>query len=115
MTPQEIDAVIGGNVRKHRTLRGITQEQLADACNVSFQQIQKYENGKNRMGGSRLVQIANALTCTMNDLFDGTPTGSPNPSSIPELLQIPIAAIEKLGSTRGMTVLAIPDKFAEGL
>ena len=46
----------------------MTQEQLANACGISFQQVQKYENGANRVSFSRLVQIARALDCRVTDL-----------------------------------------------
>jgi len=49
---------------------GISQEALAEQCGVSFQQIQKYENGANRISFSRLVQIARALKCRVVDLLD---------------------------------------------
>ncbi len=48
----------------------MSQEALADQCKVSFQQIQKYENGANRISFSRLVQIARALRCRVVDLMD---------------------------------------------
>ena len=48
----------------------MSQEALADQCGVSFQQIQKYENGANRISFSRLVQIARALRCRVTDLMD---------------------------------------------
>jgi transcriptional regulator with XRE-family HTH domain len=49
---------------------GISQEGLAEQCGVSFQQVQKYENGANRISFSRLVQIARALKCRVVDLMD---------------------------------------------
>ena len=48
----------------------MSQEALAEQCGVSFQQIQKYENGANRISFSRLVQIARALRCRVTDLLD---------------------------------------------
>ena len=48
----------------------MSQEALADQCGVSFQQIQKYENGTNRISFSRLVQISRALRCRVTDLMD---------------------------------------------
>ena len=48
----------------------MSQEALADQCHVSFQQIQKYENGANRISFSRLVQISRALKCRVTDLMD---------------------------------------------
>ncbi len=56
-----VDAVVGQNIRTTRLAAGMTQTELGKACGISFQQIQKYENGGNRVGGSRLMQIAEAL------------------------------------------------------
>lgn len=58
---KQLDLKIGSIVRKHRLALGMTQEQLARALGVSFQQVQKYETGKNRIGAGRLLMIARAL------------------------------------------------------
>ena len=65
-----MDIALGAAVRIRRRTMGISQEALADQCGVSFQQIQKYENGANRISFSRLVQIARALRCRVVDLMD---------------------------------------------
>jgi len=57
-------------VRLRRKTLGISQEALAEQCGISFQQIQKYENGANRISFSRLVQIARALRCRVVDLLE---------------------------------------------
>ena len=69
-SPDELDVALGAAVRLRRRTLGMSQEALAGLCNVSFQQIQKYENGSNRISFSRLVQIATALHCRVNDLID---------------------------------------------
>jgi transcriptional regulator with XRE-family HTH domain len=56
-----VDAAVGGNIRNARLAAGLSQTELGSACGISFQQIQKYEKGINRVGGSRLMQIAEAL------------------------------------------------------
>jgi len=56
-----VDAAVGENIRTARLAAGVTQTELGNACGITFQQIQKYENGTNRVGGSRLMQIAEAL------------------------------------------------------
>ena len=68
--PAEVDVALGAAIRLRRRTLGISQEILAEKCGVSFQQIQKYENGSNRISFSRLVQIATALHCRVNDLID---------------------------------------------
>jgi len=68
--PDPMDIALGAAVRIRRRTLGISQEALAEQCGVSFQQIQKYENGANRISFSRLVQIARALRCRVVDLMD---------------------------------------------
>lgn len=68
--PDPMDVALGAAVRIRRRTIGMSQEALADQCGVSFQQIQKYENGANRISFSRLVQIARALKCRVVDLMD---------------------------------------------
>ena len=60
----------GRRLRQRRRLLGLSQQELGDAIGVRFQQIQKYENGANRISFSRLVQIARALKCRVTDLMD---------------------------------------------
>jgi len=64
----DLDRALGNAIRLRRRSLNLTQEQLASACGVSFQQVQKYENGANRISFSRLVQIAHALECRVTDL-----------------------------------------------
>lgn len=68
--PDPMDIALGAAVRIRRKTLGISQEALAEQCGVSFQQIQKYENGANRISFSRLVQISRALRCRVIDLMD---------------------------------------------
>ena len=76
-SPDPLDVALGASVRIRRRTIGMSQEALAEQCGVSFQQIQKYENGANRISFSRLVQIARALKCRVTDLMDvlDTPAG----------------------------------------
>src|ERR1041384_7794492 len=68
--PDPMDIALGAAVRIRRRNLGISQEALAEQCGVSFQQVQKYENGANRISFSRLVQISRALKCRVVDLMD---------------------------------------------
>jgi transcriptional regulator with XRE-family HTH domain len=68
--PDPMDIALGAAVRIRRRTIGLSQEALAEQCGISFQQIQKYENGANRISFSRLVQIARALKCRVVDLMD---------------------------------------------
>ena len=68
--PDPMDIALGATVRIRRRTIGMSQEAMAEQCGVSFQQIQKYENGTNRISFSRLLQIARALRCRVTDLMD---------------------------------------------
>jgi transcriptional regulator with XRE-family HTH domain len=66
-----IDNAVGDRIRKRRMLLGYTQEQLADALEISYQQIQKYETGANRVSAGRLFQIAQRLEAPIAYFFEG--------------------------------------------
>ena len=66
-----VDVYVGGRVRLRRTLLGLSQEKLADKLGITFQQVQKYENGTNRVGASRLYDIASALGVAVDFFFEG--------------------------------------------
>lgn len=66
-----IDHQVGDRIRRRRTLLGYTQEQLADALDISYQQIQKYETGANRVSAGRLFQISQRLEVPITFFFEG--------------------------------------------
>ena len=75
-----VDAYIGSRLRLRRTLMGMSQEKLADAVGLTFQQIQKYEKGANRIGASRLYQFSRILDVPPSYFFDSMPLEiSPQP------------------------------------
>jgi transcriptional regulator with XRE-family HTH domain len=74
-----VDAIVGRRIRTRRLLLGVTQTQLAQQLGVSFQQVQKYENGANRVGAGRLVQIAQTLGLPIDTLLQGLNTPSRKP------------------------------------
>ncbi|RED53704.1 helix-turn-helix domain-containing protein [Aestuariispira insulae] len=69
--PHPTDVFVGRKVREARALRGMSQEQLAAHLGVSFQQVQKYEKGTNRIGSSRLWDISQAVEQPISFFFDG--------------------------------------------
>src|SRR6202140_2446582 len=69
-----VDAHIGQKIRSRRNLLGLSQTELADAAGITFQQIQKYEKGVNRVGASRLQQFSEALGVPPSYFFEGVPT-----------------------------------------
>ena len=68
--PNPIDVHVGARIRLRRTLLGISQVALAEAIGLTFQQVQKYEKGVNRVSASRLVDLANALDVSIPYFFD---------------------------------------------
>ena len=69
--PNPVDVHVGSRVRLRRTLLGMSQEKLGKAVSLTFQQIQKYERGANRIGSSRLYQLAKILDVPISFFFDG--------------------------------------------
>ncbi len=72
--PNPIDIHVGSRVRMRRMMVGMSQEKLGEALGLTFQQIQKYEKGANRIGASRLHQIAAALGVQIEFFYEGAPT-----------------------------------------
>ncbi len=73
--PNPIDVHVGARIRLRRTLLGISQSTLAEMIGLTFQQVQKYERGVNRVSSSRLVDLANALDVTVSYFFEEMPAG----------------------------------------
>jgi len=71
--PNPIDKHVGARVRMRRMMLSMSQEKLGDALGLTFQQVQKYEKGTNRIGASRLQQISNILQVPVSFFFDGAP------------------------------------------
>jgi transcriptional regulator with XRE-family HTH domain len=70
--PLEVDVVVGRNIRNCRLQRGLSQTALGRQIGVTFQQVQKYERGANRVGASRLTDIARVLGVPLVRLFEGS-------------------------------------------
>src|SRR5215472_3538663 len=66
-----VDVLVGRNIRIHRLDRGLSQTDLGNHIGVTFQQVQKYENGVNRVGSGRLFKIAEALGVPVSGFFEG--------------------------------------------
>ena len=71
--PNPIDVHVGSRVRLRRTLLGMSQEKLGDAIGLTFQQVQKYERGINRVGASRLYDLSRVLDVPISFFFDDMP------------------------------------------
>lgn len=75
-TPNPIDKHVGSRVRMQRMLVGMSQEKLGEALSLTFQQVQKYEKGTNRIGASRLQQISQVLGVQVDFFFTDAPLPS---------------------------------------
>jgi transcriptional regulator with XRE-family HTH domain len=74
--PREVDCHMAARIRQKRIELDMTQEALAEALGVSFQQVQKYENGTNRVSAGRLFDIASLMGVSITYFFEGFPTGT---------------------------------------
>ena len=94
--PNPIDVHVGARVRLRRTFMCMSQEKLGDAIGLTFQQVQKYERGANRIGSSRLFELSTALDVPVSFFFDDMPPGieSPTPCRPPDLAEAPISTFE---------------------
>ncbi len=93
LPPGPVDAHVGHRIRLRRLAIGMSQEKLAEALNLSFQQVQKYEKGHNRVGGARLAAVARALETGVGYFFEGAEgalvgDGAPSRSPMDEFLAL---------------------------
>jgi len=82
--PNPTDKHVGSRVRMRRMMLNMSQEKLGDALGLTFQQVQKYEKGTNRIGASRLQQIAHILQVPVSFFFEGAPHVPGHPSGMGE-------------------------------
>ena len=76
--PDPVDIHVGGRLRMRRMLVGMSQEKLGESLGLTFQQVQKYEKGTNRIGASRLYKISQILTVPVNFFFENMPKTEEN-------------------------------------
>jgi transcriptional regulator with XRE-family HTH domain len=96
-----VDVAVGARIRLLRKMRGQSQQALADAAGVTFQQIQKYERGSNRVSASMLARIAAALSAPVAELFGETSSGASAVDEVASLLSQP-GALELLRAFSGL-------------
>ena len=102
--PNPVDRHVGSRVRMRRIMLGMSQEKLGEALGLTFQQIQKYEKGTNRIGASRVQQIGEVLQVPVSFFFEGGPTGG---MTVPEGLSeapSPTYISDFLATTEGLTL-----------
>lgn len=98
-----VDIHVGGRLRLRRTLLGYSQEKIGEAVGLTFQQIQKYERGANRMGASRLYQFSRILDVPVSFFFD----------DLPEEIKTSEGQVEYGMSDQSQSILE-PDPMAKG-
>ena len=110
--PNPIDKHVGSRVRMRRMMLSMSQEKLGAALGLTFQQVQKYEKGTNRIGASRLQQISHILQVPVAFFFEGAPTlqhaegssDAPSPSYVSDFL----ATSDGLALTRAFMEIKEP-------
>ena len=92
--PDPIDRLVGNNVRILRLERGFSQSDIAERLGITFQQVQKYEKGINRIGSGRLARLSQVLGVSVGRFFQGSEVGTPAgtaPEALTDLLAKPYA------------------------
>ena len=103
--PDPVDIIVGKNVRTLRAKRRISQLELGEALGLTFQQIQKYEKGTNRVGASRIQQISEILQVPISFLFEGSPvTGIPRTEGLSEAPS-PAYVSDFLATSEGLALI----------
>lgn len=111
--PNPTDRHVGMRIRMRRLMLKMTQETLADGLGVTFQQVQKYESGTNRVGASRLQQIAQILKVPVSFFFEGGPQsgeliGDHKIQKIPDYVSEFLATSEGLQLTTALSKIKDP-------
>lgn len=96
----EIDALVGRRVRQRRMLLGMSQSDLANALGITFQQLQKYERGLNRVGAGRLYDLSHALQVPVGYFFEAETEGGPADVNLQEVAAEPARQRETVDLVR---------------
>ena len=100
--PNPIDIHVGSRIRLRRTMMGMSQEKLGESLGITFQQIQKYEKGTNRVGASRLQNISSILTVPVSFFFEDAPGNSPSGANGLSEAASPNYVVDFLSSSEGL-------------
>lgn len=98
--PNPIDIHVGSRVRLRRNMLGMSQEKLGESLGITFQQIQKYEKGTNRVGASRLQAIASILSVPVSFFFEDAPGADGDVKGLAE--DATTFVVDFLNSTEGI-------------
>jgi transcriptional regulator with XRE-family HTH domain len=99
--PNPIDIHVGSRVRDRRLALGMSQEKLGTALGITFQQVQKYEKGTNRIGASRLQHVSRILEVPIEYFFEGAPDKQKVKSNAPSSTYVS----DFLATTDGLTLV----------
>jgi transcriptional regulator with XRE-family HTH domain len=102
-SPNPVDKHVGSRVRMRRLMLGMSQEKLGDGLGLTFQQVQKYEKGTNRIGASRLQHISHILGIPVPFFFEGAPHLTGQPKGIGEAPS-PAYVFDFLATTDGLAL-----------
>lgn len=100
--PNPIDIHVGSRIRLRRTMLGMSQEKLGESLGITFQQIQKYEKGTNRVGASRLQNISAILNVPVSFFFEDAPGDQPASASSSAEASSSNYVVDFLSSSEGL-------------
>jgi len=107
-SPHKVDTHVGARLRMRRLMLRMSQTKLAEALGLTFQQIQKYEKGTNRIGAGRLQEIADIMEVPISFFFDGTSRSAHQKEAMPDHVTKLMTTREGLALSRAFA--AIEDK-----
>ncbi|GGE21924.1 putative HTH-type transcriptional regulator R00410 [Aureimonas endophytica] len=110
--PNPVDIHVGSRVRLRRTMLGMSQERLGESLGITFQQIQKYEKGSNRIGASRLQKMGEVLSVPIAFFFEDAPNGAATPDGFQEG-QGPNYVVDFLSTAEGLQLSRAFMKIAD--
>ncbi len=112
--PSPVDRHVGARIRMRRKSLGLSQEKLADALGITFQQIQKYERGTNRVSASKLYEVARTLQLPVQWFFEDAPGG--DAAGQAEVAEAPSSFVHDPIATReGMEIAQLLPKMSPGV
>jgi len=101
--PNSVDKHVGSRLRMRRMMLGMSQEKLGEALRLTFQQVQKYEKGTNRLAASRIQQICEILHVPVSFLFEGSPTSISKAADLSEVPS-PAYVYDFLATSQGLAL-----------
>ncbi|MGE0751678.1 MAG: helix-turn-helix domain-containing protein [Variibacter sp.] len=112
--PNPIDKHVGSRVRMRRMMLGMSQEKLGAALGLTFQQVQKYEKGTNRIGASRMAQISETLQVPVAFFYEGAPSGMGTGTPGLSEAQSPAYVADFLATSDGLALVKAFQQIADG-